>query len=91
MREFNTRNMSEKQRIKGVDETEASFFIKPLYAACKKNLGKVVQPLKVQARRPGIAWFGNLLGLAIEKSGKVEARIHVLVQLRAAQIVECPF
>ena len=83
--------MSERQRIKGIEEMEASVLIKPLYAASKRMLGKVVQPLKVQARRPGIAWFGNLLGLAIEKSGKVEARIHVLAQLRAAQVVECPF
>ncbi len=54
-------------------------------------LGKIVEPLKIQAHRPSIAWFGSLLGLAIEKSGKVEVRFHVLVQLRAAQIVECPF
>lgn len=83
--------MSETQRIQGIEENEASFLVKPLYAASKKFLGKVVEPLKIQARRPGIAWFGNLLSLAIEKSGKVEARIHVLAQLRAAQIVECPF
>jgi len=43
------------------------------------------------AHRPSIAWFGNLFGIAIEKSGKVEQRIHLLVQLRTAQIVECPF
>ncbi|HZH34258.1 MAG TPA: hypothetical protein VEX64_05420, partial [Pyrinomonadaceae bacterium] len=64
---------------------------KPLYAAVRKVLGKVVEPIKVQARRPGIAWFGNLMGVAIERSGKIEARIHVMAQLRAAQIVECPF
>ena len=83
--------MSEKQRIQGVDEDKAPLTVKPLYLASKKMVGKIVEPLKVQARRPAIAWFGNLLGLAIEKSGKVEARIHVLAQLRAAQIVECPF
>ena len=83
--------MSEKQRINGLEENEAPLSVKPLYMGSKKILGKVVQPLKVMARRPSIAWFGNLLGLAIEKSGKVEARIHVLAQLRAAQIVECPF
>ncbi len=83
--------MSKTQRIQGIEENEASVWVKPLYIGSKKILGKVIQPLKIQARRPGIAWFGNLLGLAIEKSGKVEARIHVLVQLRAAQIVECPF
>ncbi len=82
--------MSEK-RIKGVEESKVSLLVKPLYIASKKMVGKVVEPLKVQALRPLIAWFGNLLGLAIEKSGKVEARIHILAQLRAAQIVECPF
>ncbi len=84
-------NMSEKQRIKGIEEDKVPLLVKPLYMASKKMVGKIVEPLKIQAHRPSIAWFGNLLGLAIEKSGKVEARIHVLAQLRAAQIVECPF
>lgn len=82
--------MSEK-RIKGIEENKVSLLVKPLYVASKKMVGKIVEPLKVQAHRPSIAWFGNLLGLVIEKSGKVEARIHVLAQLRAAQLVECPF
>lgn len=83
--------MGETQRIQGIDEDQAPLSVKPLFMASKKILGKVVAPLKVMARRPGIAWFGNLLGVAIEKSGRIEARIHVLTQLRAAQIVECPF
>ena len=82
--------MSEK-RIKGIENDKVSLYVKPLYIISKKIVGKVVEPLKVQAHRPSIVWFGNLLGLTIEKSGKVEARIHVLAQLRAAQIVECPF
>ena len=77
------------KRIKGFEK--APFSVKPLYAASKKMVGKVVEPLKVQAHRPIIAWFGNLLGLAIQRSGKVEERIHIMAQLRAAQIVECPF
>ncbi len=83
--------MSERQRIQGINEDKAALWVKPLFIASRKILGKVVEPLKVMARRPGIAWFGNLHGMAIEKSGRVEARIHVLTQLRAAQIVECPF
>lgn len=79
------------QRISGIDESQASVILKPLYSSCKKIYGSVVTSLKVQARRPGIAWFGSLLGIAIDKSGKVEARIHVLAHLRVAQIVECPF
>jgi hypothetical protein len=83
--------MNEKQRIQGIEEDKVSLLVKPLYMASKKMVGKIVEPLKIQAHRPSIAWLGNLLGLAIEKSGKVEARFHILAQLRAAQIVECPF
>ena len=78
-------------RIKPIEESDAPLWIKPLFAAYKKAVGKVTTAVKVQAHRPSIAWFGNLFGLAIEKSGKVEKRIHVLAQFRAAQIVECPF
>jgi hypothetical protein len=79
------------KRIKGIEEKDAPLLMKPLYLGVKKMFGKVVEPLKVQAHRPAIAWFGNLLGVVIEKSGRIEARIHVMAQLRAAQIVECPF
>lgn len=78
-------------RIKPIEESDAPIFLRPLYIAYKKIAGKVGTSLKVQAHRPSIAWFGNLFGLAIEKSGKVEKRIHLLAQFRAAQIVECPF
>jgi alkylhydroperoxidase family enzyme len=78
-------------RIKGLEENEAPILIKPLYMAYKKIVGKVTSSVKVQAHRPSIAWFANLLGIAIERSKKVEPRLHFLVQFRTAQIVECPF
>lgn len=79
------------QRIKGIEEADAPFVLKPLYMGFKKLVGKVGTSLKVSAHRPSIAWFGNLFGIAIDKSGTVERRVHLLAQLRAAQIVECPF
>jgi alkylhydroperoxidase family enzyme len=79
------------QRIKGIEEEAAPIVLKPLYMGFKKVAGKIGTSLKVMAHRPSIAWFSNLLGLTIEKSGKVERRIHLLAQLRAAQTVECPF
>ena len=79
------------QRIKSIEETDAPVILKPLYMGFKRIVGKVGTSLKVSAHCPSIAWFGNLFGLAIEKSGKVDQRIHLLAQLRAAQIIECPF
>lgn len=83
--------MEDVQRIQGIEENKASLILKPLYSGSKRLVGKVISSLKVQARRPGIAWFGSLFGIAIERSGKVEKRIHYLAQYRAAQIVECEF
>ena len=79
------------QRVEGLEEKDAPLLARPAYWVTKRMFGKVLTPIKVQARRPGIMWLGNLLGLAVEKSGKVERRVHALVQLRAAQVVECPF
>lgn len=79
------------ERIRGLEKKEAPLLARQMYWASKKMFGKALMPIKVQARRPGIAWLGNLLGLAIEKSGKVETRIHTLVHLRAAQTIGCPF
>src|SRR5687767_7281453 len=78
-------------RISRIEENDAPVVLKPLYLGFKRIAGKVGTSLKVLAHRPSIAWMGNLFGLAIEKSGTVERRIHLLTQLRAAQIVECPF
>ena len=79
------------QRIQGLDEREASLLMRPVFWMSRRMFGKVLTPLKVQAHRPSVAWMSNLLGLTIEKSGKVEGRLHTLAQMRAAQIVECPF
>lgn len=81
----------ESARVRGLEEHEASLIARPLYWATRRMFGKVLTPVKVQARTPGIAWLGNLLGLAIEKSKRIDARLASLVNLRAAQMIGCPF
>lgn len=78
-------------RIRVLEKGDAPVLARPLYFISRRMFGKVLTPLKVQARRPWVAWLDGLFGLAVEKRGKVEARLHSLVQLRAAQVVECPF
>jgi hypothetical protein len=80
-----------EQRVAGLEEKEAPLLARPAYWITRRMFGKVLTPIKVQARRPAVMWLGNLLGLAVERSGKVERRLHALAQLRAAQVVECPF
>lgn len=78
-------------RIRGLEEGEAPWVARPLYWIVKRMYGRVMGPLKVQARTPWIFWLVNLTGAAVEKSGFVERRIHCLVHLRAAQRIGCPF
>ncbi len=82
---------SEAPRIRGLEQHEAPLVARPLYGKVKKMFGKVITPIKVQARRPGILWLSSLLGLAIEKSGLIPHRLHLLVELRSAQCIGCPF
>jgi hypothetical protein len=55
----------------------------------KKMFGKELTPYRVIARRPKILWLGSLLGKVI--IGEVEPCLHELAQLRAAQLIGCPF
>ena len=78
-------------RINGLEAHEAPFVLRPLYWVTRRRFGKVLTPIKVQARRPKVAWFGNLLALAFEKSNKLDKRLHHLAHLRVAQVIGCPF
>jgi len=78
-------------KVTGLKKKEASIWLRPLFFGYKRVVGKVTEPFRVMARRPSIAWFSNLLGMMIERSGRVEPRLHVLTQTVAARMVGCPF
>jgi len=78
-------------RIPPLEPRETPWTARPLLRIARRMFGKNLTPLGVQARRPGILWTANLLGLGIEKSGLVSKRLHALVNLRTAQTIGCPF
>jgi hypothetical protein len=78
-------------RIRGLEKNEAPLLARPFYFLLRRMFGKDLTPYKIQARRPGILWLGALLGVAIEKSGRVEPRVHLLVNMYAARLIGCPF
>jgi hypothetical protein len=77
-------------RIEGIDPKRASWLMKPIYAVMKRRFGKVLTPYTVLAHRPGVAlsFLGATVALA---GGKVPAATKVMVSLRAAQLIGCPF
>ena len=78
-------------RISPLEPKEASWSARLLFAAVKRQVGKVLTPLKVQAHRPGIMWGFALAGMAVEFSKGADKIVKRLVTIRTAQIVGCPF
>ena len=76
-------------RIRPLERKETPLASRPFLFLLKKMFGKELTPYRVIARRPKILWLSGLLGKYI--SGTVESWIHELAQLRAAQMIGCPF
>ena len=51
-------------RIRPLEKNQASFSARLLFSAVKRQVGKVLTPLKVQAHRPGIMWGFAVAGMA---------------------------
>ena len=78
-------------RIRPLERNEASWSARLLYSAIKRQVGKVLTPIKVQAHRPGIMWASAVMSMALEFSKGADKIVKRLVTLRTAQIVGCPF
>jgi hypothetical protein len=77
-------------RIEGFSQKRAGWLMKPIYALMKRRFGKVLRPYTVLAHRPGVArgFLGATIALA---RGIVSPATKVMVSLRAAQLIGCPF
>ena len=78
-------------RIRPLESNEASFSARLLFAMVKRQVGKVLTPLRVQAHRPGIMWGFAAATMALEFSKGADKLVKRLVTIRTAQIVGCPF
>ena len=78
-------------RIRPLESNEASFSARLLFAMVKRQVGKVLTPIRVQAHRPGIMWGFAAATMALEFSKGTDKIVKRLVTIRTAQIVGCPF
>jgi hypothetical protein len=78
-------------RIRPLERNEASLSARLLFSAIKRQVGKVITPMKVQAHRPGIMWGSAVMSMALEFSKGADKIVKRLVTIRTAQIVGCPF
>lgn len=78
-------------RIRPLEPNEASFSARLLISIVRRQVGKVLTPLKVQAHRPGIMWGFAAATTALELSKGADKIVKRLVTIRTAQIIGCPF
>ena len=78
-------------RIEPVEESQMSWLLKPLTWMMKRQLGKVVNPYKAWAYRPGITFSMSIFQQSIESSKVTPPALKRMVCLRAAQMIGCVF
>lgn len=78
-------------RIEGIDPNKAPFFMRQVFKKVRKMLGRDLTPQKIKARVPRVFWtdvFGEWL---LGQKAAVPQRQQMLVTLRTAVRVGCPF
>jgi hypothetical protein len=78
-------------RIEGLEENQMSWMLKPLTWMLKRRVGKVVNPFKAWAYRPGITIGMAMFMQSVESSKVTPETLKRMVCLRAAQMVGCVF
>ena len=78
-------------RLRPLGKDEALAEVRPILEAAERTFGVPSVSSGIQADCPPILEASRALGAAPARSGKLTALIRALVQLRAAQLVGCPF
>jgi hypothetical protein len=78
-------------RIEPLEDKQISLMLRPLTWMMKRRFGKVLNPFKALAYRPGIAIAMSVFTQSVESSKVTDPSLKRLVCLRAAQMIGCVF
>jgi alkylhydroperoxidase family enzyme len=78
-------------RIEGLEEKQISWMLKPFTWMMKRRFGKVLNPYKAWAYRPGLTIAMAIFTQSVEASKVTDPSLKRLVCLRAAQMIGCVF
>jgi len=78
-------------RIEGLEDKQISWMLKPLTWMMKRRFGKVLNPYKAWAYRPGLTIAMAIFTQSVEASKVTDPSLKRLVCLRAAQMIGCVF
>src|SRR5271170_6778015 len=78
-------------RIEGVSTSNASPLVRLVYRLSRRRLGRDVEPIAVYAHAPGLLLGYGALEQATAGQHRVEERLKVLAETKAAAVVSCEF
>jgi alkylhydroperoxidase family enzyme len=78
-------------RIELVSSKQASPLVRLLYRLSRRELGRDVDPIGVYARAPRLLIGYGLFEKATAKESRVDERLKVLAETKAAAVVNCEF
>jgi alkylhydroperoxidase family enzyme len=78
-------------RIELVSKRSANPFVRFAHTASRRQLGRDVDPIGVYARAPSLLMGYGAFEKATAKQGRVDGRLKVLAETKAAAIVNCEF
>ncbi len=78
-------------RVEGVDPQKTSFFMRQVFKKIRRLLGRDLTPQKITARVPRVFWLGALAEWLLGQKAAVPQRQRMLLTIRTASRVGCPF
>jgi hypothetical protein len=78
-------------RIEGIDPRQAPFFMRQVFKKVRKLLGRDLTPQKIAGRVPRVFWLNALAEWLLGQKAAVPQRQRMILMLRTATRVGCPF
>ena len=78
-------------RIEGIDPKRTPFLMRQMFKRVRKLLGRDLTPQKITARVPRVFWTDALGEWLLGQKAAVSHRLQMLLTLRTAVRVGCPF
>jgi hypothetical protein len=78
-------------RIEGIDPRQAPLLMRQVFKKVRKMLGRDLTPQKIAARVPRVFWVSALAEWLLGQKAAVPQRLRMLLTLRTAVRVGCPF
>jgi hypothetical protein len=77
-------------RIEGV-KSNAGWFARFVYAMARKRLGKMPEPLAIQAHHGAIFKGNAAFEYALEHAKLVDHKLKALAEIKASSLIGCPW